>query len=107
VPKTVKNIFFFISSGCSIGDVSANLTMRPLPLSGYLITTNRATLHTTRATLNEQRRPNRPSDMTKLQIPPKRRKNNDREKLLNGYTVESLPEGASLCLHGWRDAAFR
>jgi hypothetical protein len=30
--------------------------MRPLPLSGYLIMTNRATLHTTRATLNEQRR---------------------------------------------------
>jgi hypothetical protein len=84
--------------------------MSPLPLSGYLIMTNRATLHTTRATLNEQRRPNMlqaPSGVTKLQIPPKRRKNNDREKLLNGYTVESLPEGASLCLHGCRDAAFR
>jgi hypothetical protein len=84
--------------------------MRPLPSSGYLIMTNRATLHTTRATLNEQRRPNKlqaPSGVSKLQISSKRRKNNDHEKLLNGYIVESLPEGTSLCLHGCRDVAFR
>lgn len=84
--------------------------MRPLPSSGYLIMTNRATLHTTRATLNEQRKANMlqaPLGVSKLQIPSKRRKNNDREKLLNGYIVEILPEGTSLCLHGCRDAAFR